>query len=90
MSRANKNDLTAENLKNALWETLQGVRAKRVSPEIANATAVTSREIMRVVRTELAIQTLAGARPGARMLEFTDSQSAQKTIATTSRAAKSA
>ncbi len=54
--------LTAENLKQILWETLQGVRSKRVDPVQANAVASTSREIMRVIRTEIDIARITGEK----------------------------
>lgn len=60
-----RNTLTAKNLKDQLWETLNGVKSKTVTPTQANAIAAQSREIIRVIRTELAVMTLSGRKPGA-------------------------
>lgn len=55
---AKKKELTAENLKQSLWETLQGVQEKKVEAKQANAIAGQSREIMRVVRAEIQLQAM--------------------------------
>jgi hypothetical protein len=47
--------LTGSNLKQELWGLVQGVKSKRVSPEMANSISTLSREIIRVVRTEMAL-----------------------------------
>lgn len=66
-----KQDLSGDNLKNALWDTLQNVKAKRVTPAMANAVAAQSREIMRVVKAEIAIAALGGHKPSQAILSFT-------------------
>ena len=71
---AKQMDLSAANLKQALWETLQGVRSKKVDPRQANAVASQSREIMRVVRAEIQIAQL----PGSRLSGFTSAQATAK------------
>lgn len=58
-----RNKLTAEALKSELWETLQGLRKKKIAPEQATAVASTAREIMRVVRTEIQIAQMLGGVP---------------------------
>lgn len=57
-----RKELTANNLKQSLWDTLQGVQAKEVDPKHANAIASQSREIMRVVRAEIQIAQMTGAK----------------------------
>jgi len=48
-----KLELTAENLKNQLWENVLLVKSKNLSPQEANAIASQSREIIRIVRTQM-------------------------------------
>lgn len=47
--------LTAETLKDALWETLQAVKAEKMLPSRADAIASQAREILRTVKTQLQI-----------------------------------
>ncbi len=54
------NVLNTDNLKQTLWETLQGVKTKKIDPAIANSIASQSREIMRIVRTEMEIAQMTG------------------------------
>lgn len=61
-------NLTSENLKSELWNTLQLVKAKGISPQVANAVAAQSREIMRVVRTEISIADSMGKKPSQTIL----------------------
>lgn len=69
MSRK-KEALTASALKEVLWETLVSVKSQKLSPEIAHAVAHQAQEIMRVVRTEIAIAAMAGRKPGQALLTF--------------------
>ena len=48
-------ELTATNLKNALWETLLDVREGRKQPGEADAIACQAREIIRTVKVQLQI-----------------------------------
>lgn len=51
-----KNDeLTATNLKNALWETLKDVRSGQKQPAEADAIATQAREILRTVKVQLQV-----------------------------------
>lgn len=54
--------LTAENLKEVLWETLKAVRAKKLDHSRASAIASQSREIVRVVRTEIQLSKMPGSK----------------------------
>ena len=47
--------LTAENLKGLLWETLQKLKAKKIEPQVADAVASQSREIVRVIKSQQSI-----------------------------------
>jgi hypothetical protein len=48
-------ELSAGQLKAELWDTLLKLKAKKIAPIVANAVAKQSREIMNVVRAEMAI-----------------------------------
>ena len=48
-------DLTATNLKTALWETLQSLKAGNTQPAEADAIASQAREILRTTNTQLRI-----------------------------------
>ena len=62
-------DLTSENLKQALWDTLQKLRNKKIQPNVANAIAKQSREILSVVRTELMILSASNEKPNRTLLK---------------------
>lgn len=47
--------LNAENLKNALWETLQGVKSGNIEASSADSVATQAREILRTTKVQLDI-----------------------------------
>lgn len=47
--------LNAKNLKDVLWETLNGVKSGKMQPAEADSIATQSREILRTVNTQLKI-----------------------------------
>lgn len=47
--------LTAVNLKNALWETLQSIQRDDMLPAQGDAIASQAREILRTVKTQLQV-----------------------------------
>lgn len=47
--------LTAETLKDALWETLQAVKSEKMLPNRADAIAAQAREILRTVKVQMQI-----------------------------------
>ncbi len=49
------NELTAQNLKGKLWETLNDLRDNKMQPGHADAIASQAREILRTVRTQLMV-----------------------------------
>lgn len=69
MSKKNTK-LSAETLRDLLWETMNLVKTKKLSHAQANAVATQSREIMRTIRTEIEVAKLCGAKPGSKLLSF--------------------
>lgn len=53
--QTNDQNLTAQNLKNILWNTLQGVKDGSVEISKADAIAMQSREIVRVIKSQQSI-----------------------------------
>lgn len=49
------NELTATNLKQALWETLNNVKSDAMQPAQGDAIAAQAREILRTVKTQLQV-----------------------------------
>ncbi len=47
--------LTATNLKDALWETLNSVKDDKMQPAQGDAIAAQAREILRTVKTQLQV-----------------------------------
>lgn len=60
--------LSGDSLKNALWDTLNKVKTKKINPDIANAVAANSREIMRVVKTEMTLAMLKKRTPSQKLI----------------------
>ena len=60
MSRTKKEVLTALNLQNALWETLQGIKSGSVDAKNANAIAKQSAEICRIQKAQIDAAKLTG------------------------------
>lgn len=50
-----KTELTATNLKTALWETLNGIRDGSIQPGQGDAVASQAREILRTVKVQLQV-----------------------------------
>lgn len=48
-------ELTASNLKEALWDTMQKVQAGTTAPAEADAVACQAREILRTVKVQLQV-----------------------------------
>lgn len=65
-----KETLTAKNLKNALWETLEDVKSGTMQPEKANAVATQAREILKTNSLQLKISALAGIPVPTEVQEF--------------------
>jgi hypothetical protein len=54
--------VTAESIKNVLWETLQGVRLRNLKPEKANAVSKLANGIIATVRLQFEAAKLAGVQ----------------------------
>lgn len=66
--------LTSDTLKEELWDTLQKLKNKKIQPIVANAVARQSKEIMTVVRTEMAMAVANGQRPSTALIGTTRSK----------------
>jgi len=74
-----KDTLTAQALKNILFKTMKDIRKRKIKAPEANAIASQSREIMRVLRTEIEISQMNGIKPVKSLPGFVK-QSKSKTI----------
>ena len=66
-----KEKLTAERLKNVVWETLADVRSGEISPQKANSVCASSRAICSIVKLELQVARLSGRKPTTNAKRFT-------------------
>lgn len=65
-------DLTAINLKTALWETLNGIKDGDTNPAEGDAIATQAREIMRTVNTQLRIIQQAKRNVPTEVIDFAE------------------
>jgi hypothetical protein len=66
--------LSASNLKEALWVTLNQVKAKRMLPGHADAVAAQAREILRTVKVQLQISGQTNRPVPFEVIEFSEGQ----------------
>jgi hypothetical protein len=66
------NDLTATNLKNALWETLNDVKDGNKQPAEADAIATQAREILRTVKVQLQVVSQSKRTVPADLISFAE------------------
>lgn len=71
-SKVKAEELTAKKLKGILWETLRKLQAKRIRPQQADAIAIQSREIVRVVRSQQAILGQAGRQMTQELIDYAE------------------
>lgn len=71
MTTINK-DLTATNLKKALWETLQAIKDGTVQPGQGDAIASQAREILRTVKVQLQITNQSKRSVPADVISFAE------------------
>ena len=64
--------LSAVNLKEALWSTLNRVRARKLLPGHADAIASQAREILRTVKMQLAISGQTNRPVPCEVIEFSE------------------
>lgn len=65
-------ELTAVNLKDALWETLNDLKGNKIQPSEADAIACQSREILRTVNTQLRITSQSKRSVPAELITFSE------------------
>lgn len=66
------NDLTATNLKSALWEALQSLKSGGMQPGEGDAIAAQAREILRTTNTQLRIAQQAKRAVPADVISFAE------------------
>jgi hypothetical protein len=64
--------LTAINLKNALWDTLNDIRAERKQPGEGDAIASQAREILRTVKVQLQVAAQTNRKVPAEVIDFSE------------------
>ena len=65
--------LTATSLKEALWNTLNEVRGKKMTPGHADAIAAQAREILRTVKVQLAVSNATSRPVPIEVVDFSES-----------------
>jgi hypothetical protein len=65
-------DLTATNLKEALWETLNGLKDEKVQCGEADAIASQAREILRTTNTQLRIASQSKRNVPTQLIDFAE------------------
>lgn len=65
-------DLTATNLKNALWETLGAIKDGSIQPNQGDAIASQAREILRTVKVQLQVTQQAKRSVPADVIQFAE------------------
>lgn len=71
---AKTTELTAENLKNQLWETLNDVRSGKMDAGKADTVASQAREIVRVTALQLRIASQGQRQIPLEVLNFSESK----------------
>jgi hypothetical protein len=66
------NALTASSLKEALWNTLNQVKSKKILPGHADAVAAQAREILRTVKVQLMVSGQTNRPVPAEVVEFSE------------------
>lgn len=66
------NLLTAVNLKDSLWETLNKVKTRKLLPGHADAIAAQAREILRTIKMQLAISGQTNRPVPYEVVEFSE------------------
>ena len=66
--------LTAVNLKNVLWETLNDIKADRMQPGQGDAIAAQAREIVRTVKIQLQVAGQAKRTVPSDVIDFSESR----------------
>lgn len=64
--------LNAANLKQALWETLQGIKDNSIQPSNGDAIASQAREILRTVKVQLQVSQQTKRNVPAEVIAFSE------------------
>lgn len=70
MHKSTAGELNAINLKSVLWDTLQKVRAGKITPAQGDVIASQAREILRTTKAQLSIFSQAGQAVSAELIDF--------------------
>lgn len=73
MQNPKADKLTAVNLKNVLWDTINKVKDNAMTAGNADAVACQAREILRTVRTQLMVSSQSGRSIPTEVVEFSES-----------------
>lgn len=72
MASDNNKDLTASNLKEVLWSTMNDLQSGAIQPGQGDAIAAQAREILRTVRTQLMVTSQAKRSVPADVISFAE------------------
>lgn len=72
MANAASKKLSAVNLKDALWETLQSIKTGSIQPAEGDAIAAQAREILRTVKVQLQVVGQAKRVVPAEVIDFAE------------------
>jgi hypothetical protein len=74
MAESNGSTLTAQNLKNALWETLQAIKNDSMQASNGDAIASQAREILRTVKVQLQVASQTKRAVPVEVIAFSELQ----------------
>lgn len=69
---SNQNELTATNLKNVLWSTLNDIKSGAIQPGQGDAIASQAREILRTVKVQLQVASHTNRPVTAEVISFSE------------------
>lgn len=67
-----KEALTASNLKNTLWDTLNDIRDEKMQPGQGDAIACQAREILRTVKVQLQVAAQTNRKVPSEVIDFSE------------------
>lgn len=70
MGRAKEEKMTGPALQDALWDTLEKIRAGDMTPQQGDAIAIQAREITRTMRTRLSVLRAANEVVAGDLVDF--------------------
>ena len=69
------NQLTAEQLKNALWDSLTAVKSGQMQPAVGDSVAGLEREILRTVKVQLSVSNQSKRSVPQDVIDFAENTS---------------